>query len=940
MVLKNCKMRFISMLIVIALLSASFPATLAQKNSGNAVFDEAVRISSKEDSYSAYLSRFSDSDYSPEEIVHQLDGAVLDNDVIEFEISAKRSALYGIGMSYKVLDTYMADVAIGLKVDGEYLYANMQTLSFPRMWVNQDEEVPTDDLGNEYASPQVLYDGYYYNAAIDKTVECNEIFTVYLTEGAHKISILPVSGKLEIEYFKFYSVIPPENYTEPGDSSQYYTGDTVIIEGEDAKIKSSYYLIGKSDYSSTAVTPQSAEKNTINYIGGDNWKTVGDTLVWQTPVLKAGYYQLGFSYRQSSNIGGKSYRRLTIDGKSPFAEAEKIGFSYGNGWQKQFFADNDGKPYLVYFSEGSHSIALTVTAADIARVRTLLTQAILELGDLYIDITKITGETVDVYRDYDLFSQIPDMEKRLESIRSRLEESGQMLLDITGERSGSNYSVIMNMVQIVKQMLKNKFEAHRYKNAYYSNYCSVSAVLQQLREMPLDIDKICLTAVGAKQPFEGSGFLGQTLFSIKRFLISFTKDYNTVASGQNGGNSVNIWVSWGRDQAQVLNTLVKRSFQPKTGINVNLKLVNASVIQAVLSGNGPDCFLQMTRSEPVNLAMRGVLYDLSQFEDCNEILKRFQPGADVPYRYRNGLYALPDTQNFYMMFYRKDIFEKYGFKVPTTWDELNLTAKLLMRNNMTVYLPNSTITNAQTNTGVGSTSIYPSMLLQNGVSLYTEDGRKTNLLTADAMGIFGKWTDYYTKLKFPISLDFYNRFRTGTTPLGINSYTMYTTLKAAAPEIDGLWGITSIPGTLKADGTVSRVSSGGGTGCVILKDSKNPQNAWEFLKWWTDTETQMSYSNDLESFLGPTGRVALSNVEALKGLSWEKDELNEVISAWENVVEIPEYPGSYYVSRSIYQAFWNVVNSKGNAKDMMMRFGKEADYEIDRKWNQYTNRPH
>ena len=78
--------------------------------------------------------------------------------------------------------------------------------------------------------------------------------------------------------------------------------------------------------------------------------------------------------------------------------------------------------------------------------------------------------------------------------------------------------------------------------------------------------------------------------------------------------------------------------------------------------------------------------------------------------------------------------------------------------------------------------------------------------------------------------------------------------------------------------------------------------------------------------------------EAVSRLSWDEETLNALMNAWENVEEIPEYPGSYYVSRSIYQAFWNVVNANKNTKDMLMKFGKEADDEIIRKWEQYTNR--
>lgn len=941
MILKKGIIRILTvLLIIISLISTNFAVCFAttDENAEGQTVIETVSNKYKKDSYTAYLAQFSESDYSHNSIVHKLNGTILENDPIEFEISAENSGLYRIGMSYKALDTQMSTVKVGIKLDGEYPYSNLQALDFPRMWKDADKEVRTDDLGNEFASQQVIYTDYYYNEAVDETVECAEKFMVYLTKGSHKVSLLPINGKIEIDYFEFSASAVPDPYSVPKDSSQYYSGETVVLEGEAAEIKSSYYLVDKSDNSSVNVTPQNTEKNLINYIGGGNWKTVGDTLVWVTPKLKAGYYQLGFSYRQSTNIGGKSYRLLTIDGKTPFAEAEKIGFSYGDGWQKGFFADSKNKPYLIYLSEGSHQLALTVTAADIAQVRTQLTDAVAMMGDLYIDITKITGETVDIYRDYDLFSQIGDMEQRLKNIRSLLENSGKTLLEITGEKSGSKYSVIMNMIQTIEQMIDNRYEAHRYKKTFYSNYCSVSSVLQELREMPLDIDKITLTAPGEEEPFKSSSFMDQILFSVKRFIVSFSKDYNTVSSSEGDSNSITIWVNWGRDQAQVLNSLVKRSFVPETGVKVDLKLVNASVIQAVLSGSGPDCFLQMTRSEPVNLAMRGVLHDLSTFDDYEQVLERFQKDAETPYRYNGGLYALPDTQNFFMMFYRKDILEEYGLEVPKTWEEFDLTAKLLMRNNMSVWIPVSAVTDASNNGGVGSTSMLPTLLLQNNVPLYSEDGKKTNLLSAEAMEVFGRWTGYYTKLKFPKTLDFYNRFRTGTTPIGIASYTTYNTIKAAASEIDGLWGVTSVPGTTMADGTVSHTSSGAGTGCVILKSSSNKDGAWRFLKWWTDKETQLTYSNDLESVLGPTGRVALANVEALSNLSWEESHLEEVLKAWGNVQEIPEYPGSYYVARSIYQAYWNVVNSNKNSKDMLMKYGKEADDEIARKWKQYTNR--
>ena len=53
------------------------------------------------------------------------------------------------------------------------------------------------------------------------------------------------------------------------------------------------------------------------------------------------------------------------------------------------------------------------------------------------------------------------------------------------------------------------------------------------------------------------------------------------------------------------------------------------------------------------------------------------------------------------------------------------------------------------------------------------------------------------------------------------------------------------------------------------------------------------------------------------------------------IEEVPEYPGSYYLSRALDHSFWNVVNSNKQPKDMLTTWGKEADEEIARKWAQY-----
>lgn len=930
--------------VVISMLSLSIAVTAEETQNPDAkssdiiselTVGEAEASGSGDTSYSTYIETVPQEN-ADEGIEVRVDRAV-DGQPVSVDFGVLSAGLYTFGMNYKALNDSIGEIAVSLLLDGEAPFSEAERLLFPKFWKDEGD-VRVDGGGNEFAAKQVLFDGYRYFAAMDITKWTGEVYCLYLTAGSHNITICDNETPLYIESIVLGAPENPGKYETPGDKSSYYKGEDIVIEAESTYAKSSYWLAGKTDNSSASLTPSSARKSLVNYIGG-NWKTIGDTIVWQTPELEAGYYQMGFSYRQSAIIGSKTYRSLTVDGKVPFSEANNIGFDYGNGWQQTFFKDPDNNPYLIYLSAGRHEIALSVVPGDIEEVRNLLKNAVEWLSDLYIDMTMITGETVDTYRDYDLFAQIPDMKSRLEKLSKTLGKAANLYKKATGQKSGSNYSVMRNMLRVVDQMLNNRYTAHQYKSEYYTRYTSLAATLYELKNMPLDLDKIVLTAVGKKDAFKDVGFFKGIAFSAERFFVSFIQDYNNISGDAQSGNSITIWVNWGRDQAQVLNSLVQSEFTPKTNITVNLKLVNASIVQALLSGVSPDCILEYSRSEPVNLAMRNALYDLSEFSDLEQVLTRYKKGAEIPYYYKNHLYALPDTQSFYVMFYRKDILEELDLKVPETWDDFKETINLLARKNLTVWMPNNTATSmAQANLGIGSINIFPSMLLQKNLSIYAQDGKSTNLSDTDVVMAFNDWTDYYRKLKVPKTIDFYNRFRTGTCPIGISPYTLYTTLKSAAPEIDGLWDIAEIPGTVGKTGEISHTSTGGGTACAILKNTVNPDGSWEFLKWWTSDATQLAYSNELESILGPTGRMSVANVKAFDSMAWDPNMKKAINKAWDDVEEIPEYPGSYYVSRSVYQSFWNVVDNNETPNDVLLKFAKEADLEIKRKWEQYENR--
>ena len=58
---------------------------------------------------------------------------------------------------------------------------------------------------------------------------------------------------------------------------------------------------------------------------------------------------------------------------------------------------------------------------------------------------------------------------------------------------------------------------------------------------------------------------------------------------------------------------------------------------------------------------------------------------------KGGLYGLPDTQQFYLMFYRTDIMKQMGLTIPETWDEFKEIAKLLSKVTLLLYISASSV---------------------------------------------------------------------------------------------------------------------------------------------------------------------------------------------------------------------------------------------------------
>ena len=843
-------------------------------------------------------------------------------DSISWKITVPKDALYMPVITYSAITGNGNDIELQLKVDGNSPYTQAENFLVYRTWKNVSDEFSTDSDGNEFSPEQEEIFISNSTKIYDSEGFVTEPLCVALTAGEHNISLTIKDEPLRIEKLSLdipETLIKYEEYAAKYKNAALYKGKEIVLEGEKATAKSQKSFVPLADRNSADVSPANPFYKKINYIGGTNWNSLGGSISWNFNAPKDGWYKLGFHYRQNYLQEGISYRRLSIDGEIPFSEAMSVPFAYKSGWQYFTLQNEKGKEMPLYFTKGEHTVTLTVTLGELASFAAELKSITNSLGIIYRKIVKITGETPDANRDYDLFVAIPELNDELPDIVERLQKMADYSEEISGSKGGSNAQIMRKAVVTINQMLAVKFEAHTKLSAFYDNYSSLCSWAYEMQNMALDIDTVLLTEPDKDFERGNIGFVEKTKFSFKRLLSSYIDDYQKEETDE---KSLVLWLNWGRDQITLLENLVSNDFTPKTGIDVDIKITATTLVQAGLAGNGPDFQLNVAKTDPLNYAMRGLLYDLTEFSDYEEIVKRFSKTATVPYEYNGGTYGLPSTETFNMMFIRTDIFEELGLEIPKTWDEFINAAKVITLNNM----------------NCGMTSDGFMFMTQMGVAPYNENRTATNLMSAGAVEAYTFMTDFFTKYKFPKTFSFFNRFRTGLMPMAIASYAENATLRAAAPEINGKWRMVEIPGFKNADGTISNAVNGTGTANVILNWSDKKDEAWEFLKWWTSDDIQYRFSTNIESILGTSGRYESANLNAVYKLGWDKATLEALQNQFDKVQNLPEVPGSYYVSRSVQQVFWNVVNNGQNVEDMLEKWIPEADDEIRRKTQEYVNK--
>ncbi len=797
-------------------------------------------------------------------------------------------------------------------------------------------------------------------------------FEFFFEKGEHTITIEGSREPLLIKSLELKAAADVKTYEEVLASYEkkgYKSAPTekvIKIDAEFPLSTSEQVVYPLNDRTSPITDPQHSSAIRLNSIGGEKWEIPGQKVTWEFEVEEDGLYYIIPRYMQNVNAGLFSSRRLYINGEEPFKEARNLRFDYSDDWQIRPLG-NDDTDFQFYFEKGKrYTIEMEVVLGDMGDILLEIEESLNRMNSYYRKIIMITGTQPDAYLDYSFASLIPEVLRGMRSESELLTNISSQLEALIGEKG--DQSVILDKIAYLLDIMGNDQDKVAANLSNFKSYIgSLGTWLLTARNQPLSVDYFLVVPTDSEyRPRAKASFFQNVKHELSAFTNSFFTNYNSVGATEelNGKEGVlEVWITTGRDQAQIIRQMVTEFTNLGDDLEypaVNLKLIAAgTLLPATLAGTGPDVSMD---GDPVGFGVRNAVLNLNDRElhesgvikpeELEEVKSWFSDAAFVPLtvynpdyiprgddkdeQYATALYGLPETQNFSMLFYRKDIFVDLGLELPQTWDDMYDLIRVFSENNMEIGF----------NTGLLTTFMY-----QKGENWYRGDniaseGMSTNLDCDVALDSFKTMCDLFTQYRQPYTFDFANRFRTGEMPMGIADYTLYNQLTVFAPEIKGLWEFVQLPGTRRTatdengeeyvyiDHTVP-ASVGA---MMILKASDNIRASWNYLRWWVSEETQSRFGNEQVAIIGTAAKYATANVEALKAQSWSSNEKRNLSQQFDSLRGTPMTPGNYIVARNQNFAFLKVYNEDATPSEALQSYITDINKELSRKRDEYDFR--
>ncbi|PWH12668.1 MAG: ABC transporter substrate-binding protein [Anaerolineae bacterium] len=862
-------------------------------------------------------------------------GSVLlrEGDSLQFSVTIPAEGEYTLAFDAAASPSARTAPEGQMRVDGDFPVSDLRRVLFPIFYRNSANTFPKDRYGNDALIRQERLTRWTKSPARDVTFSQPYPLRIPLEAGEHRFDFTLTEGTLYLGSIYLETFSPYPSYASYLDAqpAPVSSGFSLTLEAEFPTYKNDTSVRPASNRDLT-VTPYDTYKLLLNTLGGESWNKSGSAVYYEFEVPADGMYAVTFRALQNTRSNFTVFRRITVNGETPFEELNAFPFPYSTDWLDVPLGGETS--YLLHLHQGVNTLGIETTASPYLPAIETIQQALLDINTLALEIRKLTGNQRDPYKEWVISDYIPDIEDRLNAIARNLMDDKDTLLKITG--SGASPEVLTyqmaidNLLFLAADPDKIPVYMKRFSEGPGSAAQLLGSLLLQLQSQPLALDKIIVHSPEIIIQTPSAPFSRSLAEGFKRFIHSFQPDpYQSIGAGE---GELEVWVNRPRQYVDLLQVMSDETFTPQTGIRVKFSIMpdEGKLVLANAAGIQPDVALGVSTNIPYELAIRNALYDLRSFDDFDSFIRIYSPGALLSYIINDSVYAIPETQDFWVTYYRRDILESLGIPVPHTWNEVIEILPELQRYGMNYNTPLSS------GAGLKGYLLTAPYLFNHGAKLYSNDGFATGLQSEEAIAAVRFMAESFTIYGMPLTTSsFYESFRYGNLPIGISNFTDYIKLMTAAPEIDGLWTIDLYPATVLPDGRQLRYATGSAQASIMFKNTDQPQEAWQFLKWWMSTETQVDFQERLILNYGREYLWNSANLEAFSRLAIPEEHRAVILEQWKWLQEPVKLPGSYMQERELSNVWNRIVFDGVNPRIALDRSIIIINREITRKMEEF-----
>jgi multiple sugar transport system substrate-binding protein len=305
------------------------------------------------------------------------------------------------------------------------------------------------------------------------------------------------------------------------------------------------------------------------------------------------------------------------------------------------------------------------------------------------------------------------------------------------------------------------------------------------------------------------------------------------ASGSSGKVTLTFW-TWVPGIAKVVSLWNKAH----PGIQVTVNEVTsgnagsyAKMFSALQAGNAPDLG-QVEYSTLPNFEHVGGLVDLSQY-GADSVKSDFVAWTWSQVSQGSAVYAIPQDTGPMGLFYRSDLFTKYGLPVPTTWAQYLSDAKKVHAAHPNVYITAFPANDAQWFSGLA---------WQAGARWFSTSGDTwvAGINDTASTQVANFWqqliSQHLVKVEPDFAAEWYNDLSNGTLLTWPTAVWGENTLITNAASTKGDWRVAPMPnwGATKSNG------NWGGSTTVVFKDSQHPAQAEQFAEWLNTSQQSIA----------------------------------------------------------------------------------------------------